>query len=132
MRAADRFKGLPIPTSLTADDILNARKFWLKETQMTYFGKELNTCSQNTAFLRSHPLLKLSPFVDADGILRVGGRLKISLLSADNKHPAILPCDSPFSCLVISDLHQQTLHGGVQVVLATLRQQYWISSAAAP
>ena len=45
--------------------------------------------------------------------LRVGGRLSHSLLAEDAKHPLILPVDC-------------TLHGGVQLTLATLRRQFWI------
>lgn len=128
MRSISRFKGLKVtfPSGLTTDELLNARTFWLKETQRAYLDYELDICSQQ-ALPRTHQLLKLSPFIDAEGILRVGGRLKNSLLdadSADSKHPAILPRHSSFSRLVISDIHQQTLHGGVQIVLATLRQQY--------
>lgn len=81
---------------------------------------------------RSHPLLKLAPFVDADGILRVGERLKNSLLDSDGRHPAILPRDSVLSRLLISDVHNRTFHGGTQVVLTTLRQQYWILGGRAP
>jgi len=106
MRATDYFKGLQRPSSLTADEIIKARKFWLKETQRTHFSRELDICSQKAALPRSHPLLKLSPFVDSEGILRVGGRLNNSLLDSDSKHPAILPRDSPFSRLVISDIHR--------------------------
>lgn len=33
-----------------------------------------------------HPLLKLASFVNSEGVLRVGGRLKNSLLDPDGKH----------------------------------------------
>ncbi|KMQ89359.1 gag-pol polyprotein precursor [Lasius niger] len=134
MRATARFRGRECPSSstLTADEILRARTFWLKETQRTYFGGTLELCAQGTALPRSHPLLKLAPFVDYEGILRVGGRLKNSSLDADTKHPAILPRDSSFSRLLISEIHKQTLHGGVQLVLATLRQQFWILGGRSP
>lgn len=134
MRATARFRGRECLSSstLTADEILRARTFWLKETQRTYFGGTLELCAQETALPRSHPLLKLAPFVDYEGILRVGGRLKNSSLDADTKHPAILPCDSSFSRLLISEIHKQTLHGGVQLVLATLRQQFWILGGRSP
>ena len=59
-------------------------------------------------------------------LLRVGGRLSHSLLEEDAKHPFILPADCHFTTLLIEDAHQRTLHGGVQLTLATLRRQYWI------
>ncbi|XP_055910549.1 uncharacterized protein LOC129944914 [Eupeodes corollae] len=42
------------------------------------------------------------------------------------KHPIILPKDSTFTKLVLDHTHQATLHGGVQLMLATLRRTYWI------
>ena len=59
-------------------------------------------------------------------LLRVGGRLSHSLLEEDAKHPVILPAGCHFTKLIIRDAHQSTLHGGVQLTLATLRRQYWI------
>ena len=58
-------------------------------------------------------------------LLRVGCRLSHSLLEEDAKHPFILPADCHFTTLLIEDAHQRTLHGGVQLTLATLRRQYW-------
>lgn len=108
---------------LHPDEIHSARTFWIKHTQQAYFSHELEVCTMKTSLPRSHSLLKLAPFVDADGMLRVGGRLKNSLLDSDGQHPIILPRDSVLSRLLISDVHDRTLHGGTQIVLATLRQQ---------
>ncbi|XP_046745774.1 uncharacterized protein LOC124411010 [Diprion similis] len=71
-------------------------------------------------------LLQLSPLLDDKGHLRVGGRLKNSLLDPDEKHPYILPSRSPLTKLLIEHYHKETLHGGVQLTLATLRQRYWV------
>ena len=38
----------------------------------------------------------------------------------------ILPADCHFTALLIRDAHHRTLHGGVQLTLATLRRQFWI------
>ncbi|KMQ86362.1 gag-pol protein [Lasius niger] len=134
LRSVAIFKGADHYSSraLHPEELIQARTFWIKDTQRAYFNRELEICSTKTSLPRTHPLLKLAPFVDSEGVLRVGGRLKNSLLDPDGKHPAILPRDSSFSRLVISDLHHRTLHGGTQVVLATLRQHYWILGGRAP
>ncbi|XP_029674527.1 uncharacterized protein LOC115242403 [Formica exsecta] len=69
-----------------------------------------------------------SPGMDPDpqGILRVGGRLKHSLLAYDERHPVILPGSSHLTRLIIEACHRRTLHGGVQLTLGSIRQQYWI------
>ena len=77
--------------------------------------------------LRSSPLWRLSPFVDSDGILRVGGRLEMSNLPYDAKHSVILPKKHHLSKLVIAHIHNQGHHIlGVNFTLAELRQKYWI------
>lgn len=70
--------------------------------------------------------MKLTPFMDAEGLLRVGGRLKHSVLCFDERHPVILPPRSHFTRLVIDAVHRRVLHGGVQLTLATLRRRYWV------
>ena len=59
-------------------------------------------------------------------LLRVGGRLSLSLLEEDAKHPLILPANCHFTTLLIRDAHHHTLYGVTQLALATLRRQYWI------
>ncbi|XP_044733954.1 uncharacterized protein LOC123296518 [Chrysoperla carnea] len=73
-----------------------------------------------------HTLRNLNPFLDQDGLLRVGGRLDQSSLEYDMKHPYILPKDSTLSRLVIWDVHLRLLHSGTRNTLATIRQRFWI------
>ncbi|XP_063979062.1 uncharacterized protein LOC135163514 [Diachasmimorpha longicaudata] len=75
---------------------------------------------------RQHPLAKLTPRIDDQGILRLGGRLKNSLLDPDETHPIILPRQSRLTTLIINEAHQKKLHGGVQLTMAHIRQRYWI------
>ncbi|XP_015119081.1 uncharacterized protein LOC107042527 [Diachasma alloeum] len=75
---------------------------------------------------RSHPLAKLTPTLDNESIIRLGGRLKNSQLDPDEIHPIILPRQSRLTTLVIEEAHRRTLHGGTQLTLAHTRQKYWI------
>ena len=53
-------------------------------------------------------LYKLDPFVDEDGILRVGGRLRRASLTDDMKFPIILPRNSHVTTLIVSYFHERT------------------------
>jgi len=65
--------------------------------------------------------------MDSDGILRVGGRLQLSSLPYDAKHPVILPKKHHISKLVVAHVHNQGHHNlGVNFTLAELRQKFWI------
>lgn len=74
-------------------------------------------------------LNSLSPYLDKDQLLRVGGRLHKANLHEDTKHPLIIPHNSHLTNLLIADAHERTLHGGPQLVLNYLRSKYWIINA---
>ncbi|UYV69429.1 hypothetical protein LAZ67_6003549, partial [Cordylochernes scorpioides] len=74
------------------------------------------------------PLIKLNPFLDKGGLLRVGGRLNNALLSFDQKHPIILHKAQYITQLVIIHYHERQLHAGVQLTLSAIREKYWIPS----
>lgn len=65
-------------------------------------------------------MVTLNPFIDRDGLLRVGSRLDTSL-QAEGVKPIILPKESRLTELNLRDCHVDTYHGGAQLVLATLR-----------
>lgn len=59
--------------------------------------------------------------------MRICGRLQSSpVLTYNERHPIILPYNCQYSRLLVSFIHQITLHGGNQLVLQLIRTQYWI------
>ncbi|XP_024868359.1 uncharacterized protein LOC112452397 [Temnothorax curvispinosus] len=109
-----------------------ARLFWIKATQAAYFTHEIKMLTANSRLPTTHAFSRLTAYIDAQGIVRVGGRLNQSTLAQDNKHQAILPRHSRFSTLIIAHAHLRTLHGGTQLTLTHVRQQYWIIGGRAP
>ena len=77
--------------------------------------------------LRKSSLYRLDPFVDKNGILRVGGRLHRADLAYEEKHPAILPKNNHMSELLIHHYHHRVYHQGRQITHGALRQAgYWV------
>ena len=74
-------------------------------------------------------LLPLSPQLDHDGMLRVGGRLGRAPLPDETRHPRILPRASRVTSLLITATHEGLMHAGADHVLNELRQKYWIPRA---
>ncbi|KAG1682986.1 hypothetical protein GQR58_010380 [Nymphon striatum] len=70
-------------------------------------------------------LINLSPFLDEDGLLRVGGRIQFSDLSYDEKHPVIIP-KCHLAVLIIRNQHVLLKHAGVGTLISSLRGLYWI------
>jgi hypothetical protein len=70
----------------------------------------------------------LSPFLDEDEIIRVGGRLSNSRLCFNEKHPALLPRSHRFTRLLIEHTHKVHLHPGLKTLHFLLLQNFWILS----
>ena len=60
------------------------------------------------------------------GLLRVGGRLRIATLSEDSKHQIIIPRDSHLARLLVFHFHEKSGHSGREYVLALLREKFWL------
>ncbi|XP_011859792.1 PREDICTED: uncharacterized protein LOC105557214 [Vollenhovia emeryi] len=117
---------LPLEGVLSVGELEAARLVWVRAAQMSHYSAEMRAVELSRALSKSSKLIRLSPFLDAQGILRVGGRLGHAVLSYDERHPVILPDDSHFTHLIVATCHRRALHGGVQLTLSLVRQQYWI------
>ncbi|KAI5641594.1 pao retrotransposon peptidase domain-containing protein [Phthorimaea operculella] len=71
-------------------------------------------------------LKPLMPFIDASGLVRVGGRLHFAAIPFSQKHPVILPTESYVTKLIIENEHVRNLHAGPRLVLASINQKFWI------
>lgn len=71
----------------------------------------------------------LQSFVDTNGVLRVGGRLKHSNVASDVKHPVILAKNSPLAKIIVADIHIFTLHAGPRIMQVVLQRRYWVVGA---
>ncbi|XP_062542481.1 uncharacterized protein LOC134210452 [Armigeres subalbatus] len=67
----------------------------------------------------------LALFVDKDGIIRVGGRLKYSSIPYDGKHQILLPEKHHVTEILVRQLHIDNFHVGQRGLLAILRERYW-------
>ena len=74
---------------------------------------------------RTSSLLKLSPFVGEDGLLRVRGIIQFAGLLYDSQHPIIIP-KGHLALLLARHTHLRLKHAGVNLMLVKLRNQYWI------
>ena len=75
---------------------------------------------------KGSPLNPHNPFMDEDGLIRVGSRLIYSDLTEEAKCPVILPKNDTNVTDLIRETHKQDMHSGAKQVLCTLRQSVWI------
>lgn len=94
--------------------------------QSTCFGKELIYLKKDEGVHQSSKLLQLSPFIDHNGLIRVGGRIQKSHAPDNMKNPIILPHNPRITQLIIDDCHQNHLHSGFSLTFTSLKRNYWV------
>lgn len=100
----------------------------VKYVQNLAFPQDLTAILRGDSLPSRSSLVKLDPFIDSDGVLRIKGRLQHSDLPYDSIHPIILP-KCHLGLLLARDVHIRMKHAGVNSMLVTLRNRYWLLGA---
>ncbi|GFX25721.1 uncharacterized protein TNCV_4337051 [Trichonephila clavipes] len=69
--------------------------------QNLFFKEEISCIKANKPVVKKSILSALFPFIDKDGVIRVGGRLQNSTLQYSAKHPIILPNQHEICKLIV-------------------------------
>ena len=112
---------------LTVLELEEAEKIIIKAVQVEAYSAELQTlrAGQHLSKKKSN-IADLSPLLDADGILRVGGRLSNAPLDSDARHPVLLPAGSDVTRMITYEKHCMLMHAGIEHTLNEVRQRFWI------
>jgi len=102
------------------DSLLNLARLAQKES----FPTEIQMLARNELITRGK-LASLNVFIDQDGLVRVGGRLRNSEFSTDKKYPIVLSADHTFTKLLFVSEYLTLLHAGPQLLLSSIREQFW-------
>ncbi|XP_043264252.1 uncharacterized protein LOC122404380, partial [Colletes gigas] len=108
-----------------ASELQLAKERIVRYIQRTHFAGEYQCLKKRREIPAKSPLKRLNPFLDAHDVLRVGGRLENATLAWEAKHPIILP-KHHVSTMIIRQCHVNTLHGGLQLTISMVKQQFWI------
>lgn len=114
-----------ISGELSNFEIDNALILIVKLIQVECFRSEIDILNRGNNLPKNSKLLSLDPFLDENGLIRVGGRIGNSELAYQAKHPFIIPSKHHFTTLLIRDTHLKDLHAGPQTVLSNIRTRFW-------
>ena len=114
---------------LTSKELNQSLLTCIRLCQGEGFLKEIESLQRLGKVSKSSKLTSLNPFLDGEGILRVGGRLQQANVVEEMKHPILIPHKSHLANLIVADAHERTIHGGPQLMLNYIRTQYWIVKA---
>ena len=83
-------KDVPLKSALTVQEFVEAETYWTLISQNESFGTELKSLISKDSLPSNSSILSLHPFIDPQGVLRVGGRNQESRLAYSRMHPVIL------------------------------------------
>ena len=118
--------------SLKVKDFEEAEKFIIREVQRATFREEIGALTGGSDIPKSSPIASLSPYLDEEGLLRVGGRLMKAKdeLKDIVVNPVIIPKNSHVALLLTRHYHSLVHHQGQRLTEGRLRSAgYWIIGA---
>ncbi|XP_076660046.1 uncharacterized protein LOC143363334 [Halictus rubicundus] len=112
-------------STLTAADVHASQLTLLLLEQAAHVAAEIRALRKSQPVQGKSRGFNFSPFLYLAGVLLVEGRLQVSNLAYDRKHPAMLPVDSQCARVRVDVAHKRCLHGGTLRTPATLRPECW-------
>ena len=102
-------------------------QFVIRMVQKEFYPEEYDNLRKGKAVSASSSLSSLHPFMGEDNLLRVGGRISKSDLTANEKHPVIIPKKSHVAILLFRHFHLKIHHQGRHMTEGSIRAAgYWI------
>ncbi len=125
---------------VTVEEMELAEQCIVKLVQKQAFSKELSSLKQGKedqnrsrfdrkkrTVSKSSTLVRLDPFIDENGLIRVGGRIRSANMDDRVKHPIVLPKKEYLSELVVRQFHERVEHQGRGITMNKVRSSgYWI------
>ncbi|XP_072380598.1 uncharacterized protein [Diabrotica undecimpunctata] len=110
--------------ALEVSELQNAEMKIIKLLQNSSFSSEIADLKGNK-IISNKSLLQFAPFLDKNEMLRVGGRLRYSEVTFDQKYPLLLPSKNHVVRLILKKEHLRLHHAGPQNTLSQVRLRYW-------
>jgi len=111
---------------VSMEEINSAKTYWTARSQSESFPNELSSLKAGQLVHRGSCLKALSPFIDDQGLIRVGGRLNNAQLSYNTKHLIVLSSRSYVTKLIFRYEHRRLMHIGPQGLLSHISNSCWI------
>ncbi|XP_055605119.1 uncharacterized protein LOC129753329 [Uranotaenia lowii] len=115
---------------LTQSELQAAEICIFRQAQKDAYAEEISLLSssdKNITLPKRSPLYKVSPFLDANGVLRMRGRIGACMfVDLNTAHPILLPKEHHVTMLIVQYMHERYHHINNETVINELRQQYQI------
>ena len=116
--------------SYTVEELVQSKKVIIRSVQQETYAKEMECIRTQKDIPKDSSLRMLDPFIDEDGLLRVGGRIHESQLGYEEKRPLVIPGRHHVASLLVQHHHVESQHQGRHFTEGALRSAgYWIVGA---
>ena len=113
--------------SLTVAELVAAEQLLIKHAQNTGFADDLELLRRNKVLSKSSKLRHLDVFLDDNGLIRVGGRMKHGAVALEIKHPVVMPKENQISDLIVQHCHKKIAHQGRGMTTNEVRNEgFWV------
>ncbi|XP_062581612.1 uncharacterized protein LOC134243375 [Saccostrea cucullata] len=116
------------PQSLNLDTLKSAEIHILREVQRSEFSEEVECLIKEKPIPKGSSIISLAPFLDSNGLLRVGGRISALQKLVDlDVYPIIIPKKSHIATLLTRYFHEKVSHQGRKMTEGKIRSSgFWI------
>ena len=118
-----------MPKYMTSSEIVAAEHSLLRLSQFRSFQKEKQQLLAGKGIAPSSRLRALSPFLDKEQLLRVGGRLSNSALSLSQKHPIITDSHDHLMVIMFNYMHVRLGHCGPTLLFCSIGDRFHVVGA---
>ena len=96
----------------TNSELMQSRNTIIREVQEECYTQDIPHIKNHTESPKNNMLEKLNLFIDEDGLLCIGSRIKQAKIKNNKKHPIIIPSKHHIATLLIKHYYEQTQHQG--------------------
>ena len=114
------------PDELSAHEILEAEKIWIRQIQGTSFKEELKCLTSKPKTLPPPNVSQFGLYIETDGLMKCRGRVDNASIPETGKRPILLPAKHHFTDLVVQGIHRDVKHSGINHTFSTLRERFWV------
>ena len=101
---------------------------FVRTQKLSSFEKEIENLKVQKPIQRDSAILKLDPFIDNEGVLRVGGLLKHSNVSLGENNPILIHGSHAIAKLLVFYYHELIRHQGRHITEGKVRSAgLWIT-----
>ena len=119
------------PNFLDLNALKVAEPVILRSIQHEAFTEEIDALLHGKPIPRNSSIITLAPFLDPNGLLRVGGRIAALKRFADLEvHPVVIPRKSHIASLLVRHYHESVYHQGCRITEGKIHSSgFWIIGA---